>query len=324
MGNGISFRGALGGYNKKDVNEYITKADRDFAEYKAAAEEEKAKLEAEAKKAAQELSELKKQLEEAKAECESARDANASLSSKLEEAESRNGELEKEISEKNTAISGSDAVIETLKAEKAVSDRMLDDANARIAEMTAAEEKKSEELYESISDKLNTLLDAANGKAEEIVTGAMNRSDEIIEEAKRRADEIVLKASSQAEGLNEKSVENMRQAAKSIAAEYCDEVTQFATELRDSFNALLRDISAKGMEMSGKLDYLSASVGREAEKRIIDVAAENLLDTTGSEKEAAKPKTSAQAALEAINERIDSFVKSAVAAIGRITKRGKN
>ena len=48
MGKSVSFRGAVGGYNKKDVNEYITKADRDFSEYKASAEEEKTRLTAEA------------------------------------------------------------------------------------------------------------------------------------------------------------------------------------------------------------------------------------------------------------------------------------
>ncbi|MBO4217793.1 MAG: hypothetical protein J5940_07595, partial [Clostridia bacterium] len=314
MGNGVSFRGSLGGYNKKDVNDYITKADREFAEYRSASEEEKARLEAGLKSAEEEAESRKKQFEEAKAECDGQREEIAALSARLAEAEGSEEALEKELIEKRGALSAAENELEALKAEKAVSDRLLNEAEAKISEMEKAGEEESGEIYEEISSKLNSLLSAANSEAEEIVTGAMNRSDEIIEDAKRRADEIVLKASSQAEGLSEKSAENMRKIAKDIAAEYCEEVTLFATELRDSFNALLRDISAKGIEMSGKLDYLSASVGGDMEKRIIDVTAENALGDGEKEEKAGRPKTPAQTALEAINERIDSFVKSAISA----------
>lgn len=320
MSSGVSFRSSIGGYNKKDVNDYITKADREFSEYKASAEEEKARLEAGIKTAGEEAESSKRLLDEVKAEFEALEDEIASLSMRLEDAENHSAAIEKELEEKKSALLDSESELETVKAEKAVSDRMLSDANARLAEIKENEENDQNALTEAISDKLNTLLAAANSEAEEIVTGAMNRSDEIIEDAKRRAEEIVQKASVQAEGLSEKNAENMRKIAKDIASEYCEEVTMFATELRDSFNALLRDISAKGLEMSGKLDYLSASVGGDMEKRIIDVSATNVIK---EDEKAEKPKTPTQTALEVINERIDSFVKSAIAAIGKLGRRGK-
>ncbi len=321
MSNGVSFRGAVAGYNKKDVNEYIMKADKEFSDYKAAAEEEKARIDAELKEAGRRISELTEKLDAASSDCDAANAQCRSLTEKADELSAKIDAISAELAEKSSALIDAERETGTLKAEKAVSDRMLEEAKKKISEMSAAE-CTEDEICEAIGDKLNALLIAANKEAEEIVTGAMNRSDEIIDDAKKRAEEIVMKATSDADGLSEKNAENMRRIAKEIATEYCDEVTLFATELRDSFNALLRDISAKGLEMSGKLDYLSASVGNDLEKRIIDVTAEKAITEAAEEKDA-KPKTAAQAALETINDRIDSFVKSAIAAFSKL-RRGKN
>lgn len=248
------FKNAVGGYQKKEVNEYIAALASEAARRESLYETEKGKLE--------------RALADANAENEQISAMRDELACSLFGAEEMCKEKDAELAElrrQNEELAASLAV-ETEKAEHLES--VLAQKNA---------EAGGEAFLEGLSDKVEKIMNAAGSSAKEIVEKALRRADEIVAEAKKKAENIRREAAMRSETLTERTKDTYLTAAL-----YYDGVTRFATELRESLDRLIREIDGKKGEVKSKVDWMnisdaSAALSQEASAEESESDAEKVL-----------------------------------------------
>ena len=162
----VVFRGAINGYNKNDVINYISQITKSHAKTKAEYEK---KIEI-----------LENRLEKANAE-------NVELSAKLSEAEA-------EVAILRERLSAAEESLKTMQEEKSdasavtvpdVEDKALSGSPTSVPSDVDVNEKLR--LYDEISGRIGEIILRANAVAEDIVNEARNRSRALLE---KTADDI--------------------------------------------------------------------------------------------------------------------------------------
>lgn len=162
----VVFRGALNGYNKNDVIDYIAQMTKTHAKVKADYEKKIEILENRLEKASAENAELSAKLAEAEAK-------SARLLERLNEAE----ELIKAMQEAQNDASAGISSVEQGK--------VLPDSPDEVQSDVDINEKLR--LYDEISGRIGEIILRANAVADDIVNEARNRSRALLE---KTADDI--------------------------------------------------------------------------------------------------------------------------------------
>ena len=285
------FKSALGGYNKNDVNAYITavsaeiKAKDELYQTQRTRLEKELELEQTAKKTlSDQLDELGFELFAAQSEVASATLRETELKNSVMGLSQRVAELEEALgkAEQNT--------VELEKIGELVGIDADDDGEA---------------LHDKVSDRISEIMQKADSNAEQIMTGAMQRADEIVENAQNQANEIVAAA--------EKEAKAIRDRYKDAAGDHYEEVAVFVSEIREHLEGFMREIGAKSSELEHKIEYMQLP-GAPSEPKAID--AECKEKPTAPEKPEPKEKKPS-----ALDEKIEKFFKSTMAAINAFRSR---
>lgn len=286
MANTGSFRSAINGFNRQDVQEYLESAANRYNTLK----KERNDLE----KLRQEQAAQLRTLEENAAQWEP---KLASLQAELETARARNAELEvrlpglqEELEAANARLSEAGAALEAEKAARSAAEAACRSAGDESEErrqlqlrLTEAEAKAEE--YALVKDRLATLeLDASR------------RAAEIEREAQRSAEEILRKAREEADALR-RAAEAEAGDLRRQALEADDAQTARRTELAESFRTSLRDAARETGNVAGSLDQ---ELGRFAARlQELRASLESSADRFGTLLPAQEEKECACAAEEA-------------------------
>lgn len=196
----------MGGFNKKDVNEYIAKLCHDFELRESEAEAEIEKLKADNAR----IYDLAEQ------------------ASKLEEAEMTVAELKKSLEESEALIAAQNEKLSSYAEEVASLTAAIEDYKNKLAEAAVSAEKIKE--YESMTSRMGEIFMEATAEADKIRRDAKASSEEYAraaaEECRRRQAEVYKK-------LDEFAV-----ARKS-------EINSLLDKARGSINVALRDFENK-------------------------------------------------------------------------------
>lgn len=279
------FKSAIGGYNKNDVNAYITAVSAEIKAKDELYQTQRARLEKELEieKSAKEtlsgkLDELAFELYAAQSEVASAGLRETELKNSVMGLSQRVAELEEALgkAEQNTA-----------ELEK-------------IGELVGIEAgDESEALHDRLSERINEVMQKADSNAEQIMTGAMHRADELVENAQEQANEIISAA--------EKEAKELRDKYKIAAGDYYEEVAVFVNEIREHLEGFMREIGAKSAELEHKIEYMQLT-GTPSEQKAIDAECKE----KPSSPEKSEPKDRKTSALD---EKIEKFFRSTMAAI---------
>lgn len=284
----IVLRNAIGGYNKSDVNEYIASMAKEFSRREEEWYTEKRKLEraldderAEKERFTKLCDELACQYYEVWVDVRHKREA-------LEEEQKISSELK-------TSTAGLSGRIHELETELAAKNTALDEVNKK---KQTEEVTDNAAVYDKLSERVDQIMAAANDSAHDILTDALARGDEIIAEAERKAEQIRADAVAQSE--KEKGI------CQNTAVGYYDDVLRFASEIRDSLNKLMEEISAKKAEVEDKLED-----------------ARSFSDTTSrqSAKREPKKREEEKATLSSLDEKIEHFFKNTMRVIVDMKKK---
>ncbi len=204
----------MGGFKKKDVNEYIAKLCHDFELRQADAEAEIAKLKEENAK----LSELAEQ------------------AAKLEETEKVAGELKKSLEEAEALIAAQNEKLAANTEEIAGLKSAIDGYKNQLEELTLTAEKIKE--YESMTSRMGEIFMEATAEAERIRRDAKISSEEY---AKAAAEECRRKQAEVYKKLDEFAV--ARRA----------EINSLLDKARGSINVALRDFESKARGLTSDI-----------------------------------------------------------------------
>lgn len=285
----IVLRNAIGGYNKSDVNEYIASMAKEFSRREEEWYTEKRKLERAAEDERAEKERCTKLCDELACQYYEAWVDARHKGEALEE--------EKKIGlELKASAAGFAGRIHELETELAAKNAALDELEKEKQEK-AENTAEDGAVYDKLSERVDQIMAAANDSAHEILTSALSRSDEIIAEAEKKAEKIRADAAAQSE--REKDI------CQNTAVGYYDEVMRFASELRDSLNKLMEEISAKKAEVEDKLEDVRASSQTAAQ------ASAGKSEKKGSEK----------TPFSSLDEKIEHFFKNTMRVIVDMKKK---
>lgn len=200
------FRSSMGGFNKKDVNEYIAKLCHDFEQREAEAEQEIAKLKEENDKL----------------------NAAAEETAKLEEKVKASDELKKSLEEAEALIAAQNEKLSKYAEEVAELNGLIEDYKNRLEETAVTAEKIKE--YESMTSRMGEIFMEATAEAEKIRRDAKASSEEY---ARAAAEECRRRQAAVYKKLDEFAV-----ARKS-------EINSLLDKARGSINVALRDFENK-------------------------------------------------------------------------------
>ena len=285
------FKSALGGYNKNDVNAYITAVSAEI-------------------KSKDELYLTQRTRFEKELEIENK--AKETLSDKLDElgfelftAQSETAAANRRETElKNTVMGLSERVAEL---EEALSKAGQSAAELKkIGELVGIETgDESEALHDKLSERISEIMQKADSNAEQIMTGAMQRADELVENAQNQANEIISAAENEAKSLRDKY--------KNAAGDYYEEVAVFVNEIREHLEGFMREIGAKSAELEHKIEYMQLP-GAPSEPKAIDAECKEK-PSSPEKSESREKKTST------LDDKIEKFFKNTMAAINAFRSR---
>ena len=288
------FKSALGGYNKSDVNAYLTAVSAEIKSKDELYQAQRARLEKELEIEKTARKTLSDQLDELGFELFSAQNELASSNQRETELKNTVMGLSQRVAELEEALAN-----KTSEAEQSIVE--LD----KICEMIGVEgdEEEKAALYDKLSDRVGEIMQKADSNAEQIMTGAMERADEIVENAQNQANEIVAAA--------EKEAKALRDRYKDAAGDYYEEVAVFVSEIREHLEGFMREIGAKSAELEHKIDYMQLP-GAPSEPKTITAECK--------EKPTPREKTE-QKKGSALDEKIENFFKNTMAAINAFRNR---
>lgn len=218
----VKFRGAMGGYSKKDVNRYIEQISLDFARRE---EELKGDIESEKRKVSEaksRIDELTRMLDELACEAYSSENAASLANDGKVAAEEHGKELSQMLDELACRLYAAEKREEELKAALA---GMAD----RIAGYESREsgEELSEEVAEKIRNKTEELLRHAGEEAGRIISAAEEKAAEMVSVASEKAETLINEAKVRA-GAEEGKIKKMYSSA---AEDYCEQIRKLTAEM---------------------------------------------------------------------------------------------
>ncbi|MBO5274715.1 MAG: hypothetical protein IJA85_04435 [Clostridia bacterium] len=215
------FGTSIGGYNKQDVNEYITRLNGQFTaieeDLKKTVEAQKKEIDALTNTNAQlrenlelcgdlegKLSQVRNELVDAKEKIGECDALIASYQSRLDAVTAELDETKAALSAAATAEKYTAEQSERAKDENVILARELAAAKERIAELEAAlaasdanlascNDEKAK-LYDEISGKIGSMMITAQAEAERITAEAASRSNDILTDAKQKSEEKLRRA----------------------------------------------------------------------------------------------------------------------------------
>ena len=291
------FKSALGGYNKSDVNNYITavsaelKAKEELYSMQKSRLEKELEIEKESKKlVSEQLDELGFELFSAQSELASANLRETELKNSVMGLSERVAELEQALAIKTSEAEQSSEELDKIGEMIGVTS---DDDEMDLTQKAA--------LYDKLSDRIGEIMLKADSDAEQIMTGAMERSEEIISDAQKQADDILNSA--------EKEAQRIRDRYKKAAGNYYEEVAIFVSEIKEHLESFVREIGTKSNELEHKIEYMQLPGAPAQEKEIRAECKEK------SAQEKSKSENRDKKSYSAIDEKIENFFKSTMAAI---------
>lgn len=280
----VMFRGALGGYSKKDVNEYIEQISLGFGKKEAEYEEKISRLEREISEEKAKEEELAKRLDELACEAYGNAVKFAAEQDNRAAAEAKLDEL------------ACEAYSAQLREEQLKS--TIEGLCARIADYEKnSAENASNELLEKVNLKVDEMIAAANAKCADMISAARDEADAIRAEAEDDA---------------EKTKDKMKRIYKDAASEYYEEVLSFAQDIRTSVGSLLHEISARSEEFNQKIDYMRLESENAATKEGLVIEAPAESEPKPEIKPSEKSPKKMTISISSINEKIESFFKGAI------------
>ncbi len=257
----IIFRNSVGGYNKKDVNEYIIRSSAELIEREQAASER-------VKRAEKELSEILEKLQKIEDELEKSK---IIIGEKEEEIKKITAEKqlieEKALLQLETAskldfekqeviISKQYEEIESLKAK-------IEEQKEQRGEVDITKEKyeelvKKAALYEKNSASISETLISANKTAEEIVLAAREEARIIVEKAEKELETN----RKNIEETSKRSLESLFGKLSLAAAESRRDVTAVTSYTYRVLEKALEDIKIKSSNSETKIKSYEESIWR--------------------------------------------------------------
>lgn len=198
------FRNAMGGFNKRDVTEYITRLSRDFEEIKI--------------KHAEEVRKLTDELTSARNELSALRDAESSANSEA---------VSEELSKANALIGAQTDLLDAVTKEKEHLEAELAKANAKLEGYAEYQDKM--EQYESMANRMGEIFMGATAEADRIRSEAKSQSEALLINTQARCDEYRV--------FLEKKLESFAAMRKNDLERLLDQTQTEINDLLDSFAA---------------------------------------------------------------------------------------
>ena len=242
----VLFRTAFGGFNREDVNNYIEKLNREFAE-----------RERTAKKKADAADEKCKALEERIAELEA---DNVRISELENEAQTR----EVLIAEYIEKVEHQASEIETLRASKNSAEGEITKLTEEIASLSEAISKS--EKYDDISNQIGEIILSARTTAD----GILAKAEEDATKKLTDTDAFLENAVSEFNNRTGIAASAIKVQMTNLASEAYSSLAQKAAETSDMLRNLATHISTVaenfGEELSSKNSEAEAIIAAEAKK----------------------------------------------------------
>lgn len=246
-----TFRTAIGGYNKEDINNYIREINADFLTATREFEDRINSLEKAVRERDDNLSELKKEIGLLSADKKAAEEADALVMALRERCETMAEEVAK------------------LKEDKLASDLREEASARRIEELQSIiDELRQQEEDGELSHKAE-MYDKMSGQLGRVMLDARENAGEIVAQAQKNAAAVRAEAEtvlSEAEGEAEriiKGAESERACTEDklrrLKVEFGRSAAEIAENIGEEYCALIRD-------MCGRLQGLSGDVLGETQK----------------------------------------------------------
>jgi cell division septum initiation protein DivIVA len=293
---GVTFRGALNGYNKEDVNKYIEDVNIKFGDIEA----DYKKLLSQKNK---QIDDLTLQLHEARksaAELMSVTAENKTLKASLEDAEADLDNMRKKIGESDAVILALNDKLDRLNSEYGELKekyRMLTEEREEInqeAGNAPADETKDENqpvpnsynMVSSASDSEKArMYDKISRQIGSMLIDAREIADNLISEANTRADKIILSAENKAKevyGETELKLNHtltlIKQTLKRMSSDCMSEYIGHMNNSRTALNKLLDDTETQTDIVYSKFDTIINNAINELNSSIEKITVDNILD----------------------------------------------
>ena len=198
------FRGALGGFNRQDVTEYIERTRKEAAEAAQRLEEQVKTLQDSEAEARQSLEDCGRQREELEGQLQEMTlrytHAKNNWDAQAEAKEPFRADVARQ-KEEIAALTGEKEGLERRVRELEGQRESLRREKERLTQLELDAKRRSEELEAQAGRKAQETVEAARRQAEEIVSRAQAQARDITEKADARAETIVAEAQAQSEVL---------------------------------------------------------------------------------------------------------------------------
>ncbi len=259
--NGVVFRESFRGYQKDDVNRYITQIHEQFARENERTQKELRRLndriaEAEA---------LRPALEDAKGQVEALNKKLTSCNEIASQAQQQKTDMAEQLAQLR-------AEKEALASENAALHAKMEQMELHSAESvkSSAENEENAKRYESMSHKIGDIILSAKAEAEEIIEDARQKSDEMLAEADRQAKEKQTNGILRTKQLLLEADERIRVQSAQYAAECSLLLTEMngkladiQSHLKNSGSTFIKNGEAILSELQGKITQADAADGNE-------------------------------------------------------------
>lgn len=212
-----AFRNAMGGFNKRDVTEYITRLSRDFEEIKI--------------KHAEEVKKLNEELTSAKNELAALREIESSAGGEP---------VSEQLSRANALIGAQTDLIDTVTKEKDRLEAELDKTKAKLDSYAEFEDKM--EQYESMANRMGEIFMGATAEADRIRSEAKSQSEALLLSTQTKCDEYRV--------FLEKKLEAFAAMRKNDLERLLDQTQTEINDLIDSFAAKSGEMADAAVNLS--------------------------------------------------------------------------
>lgn len=283
------FRNSFHGYNKDDVNSYISSLAEASKREADEAQTRLSRAERETENIKNELEIISRKADELAVEAYS---ASSSLAEKTEELRKVNAEsaaLHDKVESLEKALADCEEEKRTLLLDVNANEEKIEKLKSDYEKALSEEREK---IYAELYGRIDEIIAAANENAESIIERAVDKSGKIIAEAESRAENIRNSAECEA-----------KQMGENISRDCYDEFRKFASETRAGVDSLIKNIEDKGNEIKTRIGDTSA------------FAEERKCSDTSAKKDSKK----------SFDERFEAFFKNTIASFvnrGDTDKKG--
>lgn len=211
------FRNAMGGFNKRDVTEYITRLSRDFEDIKT--------------RHAEEVKKLNEELTSAKNELAALREIESSAGGET---------VSEQLSRANALIGAQTDLIDTVTKEKGHLEAELAKTKAKLESYAEFEDKL--EQYESMANRMGEIFMGATAEADRIRSEARSQSEALLISTQTKCDEYRV--------FLEKKLEAFAAMRKNDLERLLDQTQIEINDLIDSFAAKSGEMADAAINLS--------------------------------------------------------------------------